>query len=81
VKADTVTLPDPAPADVASLLVALGFAASKNVARQKVKEGAVALSEDGVAFTKVENPAEPFSLESGAARYVRVGKRFLRVAR
>ncbi len=81
VKADTVPLPDPAPADVASLLVALGLAPSKNVARQKVKEGAVSLSEDGVAFAKVENPAEPFALEGEAARYVRVGKRFLRVTR
>ena len=38
-------------------------------------------SDDGVAFTKSENPAEPFALEPGAARYVRLGKRFLRVAR
>jgi len=81
VKAETVPLPDPAPADLASLLVAVGLAPSKNVARQKVKEGAVATSDDGVAFTKAENPAEPFALEPGAARYVRLGKRFLRVAR
>ncbi|HRY43036.1 MAG TPA: tyrosine--tRNA ligase, partial [Thermoanaerobaculia bacterium] len=81
VKAETVALPDPAPADLASLLVAVGLAASKNVARQKVKEGAVATSEDGVAFTKADNPGEPFALEPGAARYVRLGKRFLRVAR
>jgi tyrosyl-tRNA synthetase len=80
VKAETVALPAPAPADVASLLVALGLAASKTVARQKVKEGAVALSEDGIAFSKVENPAEAFVLAPGAARYVRLGKRFLRVA-
>ena len=59
----------------------MGLAPSKNVARQKVKEGAVATSDDGVAFTKSENPAEPFALEPGAARYVRLGKRFLRVAR
>ena len=81
VKADTVALPDPPPTDLASLLVAVGLAASKNVARQKVKEGAVATSEDGVTFAKAENPAEPFALEPGSARYVRLGKRFLRVAR
>jgi hypothetical protein len=51
------------------------------VARQKVKEGAVSVSDDGVAFAKVENPAEPFALDPGSARYVRLGKRFLRVAR
>jgi tyrosyl-tRNA synthetase len=65
---------------MASLLVAVGLAPSKNVARQKLKEGAVALSEDGVAWTKVDNPQAPFELTGGGARFVRMGKRFLRVA-
>jgi tyrosyl-tRNA synthetase len=79
VEAETVPLPSPAPENVAALLAALNLAPSKNMARQKVREGAVAVSEDGVAWTKVENPAEPFALAPGGARFVRLGKRFLRI--
>ncbi len=79
VQAESVPLPSPPPDSVASLLVALGLAPSKNVARQKVKEGAVETSDDGVAWTRADNPAAPFPLVPGAARFVRVGKRFVRV--
>jgi tyrosyl-tRNA synthetase len=79
VQADSVPAPCPLPDGTASLLVALGLAPSKNVARQKVKEGAVAVSDDGIVWTKVENPAEPFTFASDGTRFVKVGKRFLRV--
>lgn len=79
VEAESVPLPSPHPDGIASLLVALALSPSKNVARQKIKEGAVSLSEDGITFTKVENPAEPFTLSESGARFVKVGKRFLRV--
>ena len=80
VKADTVVAPDPLPDGIASLLVAVGLAASKNVARQKVKEGAVATSDDGVSWTKVENPADPVTFGPDGTRWLRLGKKFLRVA-
>ncbi len=79
VHADSVPLPDPAPDGVVSLLVAIGLAASKNLARQKVKEGAVQLSEDGIAFRKVENPSEPVVIPESGALFVKLGKRFLKV--
>jgi tyrosyl-tRNA synthetase len=79
VEAESVPLPDPAPENVAALLAAVGLAPSRNVARQKVKEGAVSLSDDGVTWTKVENPSDPFTLGPAGARYVRLGKRFLRL--
>ena len=62
VHADSVPAPGPLPEATASLVASLGLAPSKNVARQKVREGAVAVSDDGVAWRKVENPAEPFEL-------------------
>jgi hypothetical protein len=44
-----------------------------------VKEGAVAVSEDGVTWRKVESPAEPFALGKGETRFLKVGKRFVKV--
>lgn len=79
VKAESVPSPLPLPADVASLLAALGLAPSKNVARQKVKEGAVSVSHDGVAWRKVEAPNEPFEAGGAEGRFLKVGKRFVRV--
>ncbi|HEV8268704.1 MAG TPA: tyrosine--tRNA ligase [Thermoanaerobaculia bacterium] len=79
VEAPTVPLPTPAPENIVALVVTLGLVDSKNLARQKVREGAVAVSEDGVAWRKVESPAEPFALAAGESRYLRLGKRFLRV--
>ncbi len=80
VHAESVAAPVALPEAVASLLAVLGLCPSKNVARQKVKEGAVSLSDDGVTFTKVENASEPFTVGSRGARFVKVGTRFLRVA-
>ncbi len=81
VQAETTTLPPPLPENVAALLVAVGLAPSRNAARQKIREGAVALSDDGVAWRKVENPAEAVAFGADGTRLVRLGRRFLRVAR
>ncbi|MEO6325629.1 MAG: tyrosine--tRNA ligase [Thermoanaerobaculia bacterium] len=79
VEAETIALPEPLPDGVASLLVALNLAPSKTVARQKVKEGAVSLSHDGVTWTRVENPAAPITFGPDGGCFVKLGKRFLRV--
>ena len=49
------------------------------MARQKIREGAVSISDDGCDWRKVDNPAEPFDVSPGGFRYVKVGKRFLKV--
>jgi tyrosyl-tRNA synthetase len=79
VQAEEAASPVPLPEAIASLVAALGLAPSKNVARQKVREGAVSVSDDGCDWRKVENPAEPFDVSPGGFRYVKVGKRFLKV--
>ena len=79
VTADEVASPLPLPEPIAGLIAALGLVPSRNVARQKVKEGAVSVSDDGLAWRKVENPSEPFDAPSGAGRFVKVGKRFVKV--
>ncbi len=61
------------------MLVAAGLAPSKNVARQKIKEGAVATSPDGQAWTKVDSPAHVLRLGPGEGVFLRMGKRFVRV--
>ena len=63
------------------VLVEVGLAPSKNVARQKIREGAVAVSDDGEAWRKVENPSEAFVLSPGQSRLVRLGRKFIRVRR
>jgi tyrosyl-tRNA synthetase len=78
VEAESVPLPEPPPENVSALVATL-FGMSRNMARQKVREGAVAVSDDGVAWTKVDNPGAPFSLEGAPSRFVRVGKKFVRV--
>ena len=64
---------------IADVLVEAGLAPSKNVARQKIREGAVATSEDGVTWRKVESASEPFRLQTGTPRHLRLGKRFKRI--
>ena len=64
---------------MADVLVAAGLAPSKNVARQKIKEGAVSVSEDGQTWRKIESPAEPLHLGEGQAVFLRMGKKFVRV--
>ena len=61
------------------MLVATGLAASKNVARQKIKEGAVSTSPDGQTWTKVESPADVLRLGTGDGVFLRMGKKFVRV--
>ena len=64
--------------NIADLLVATSLAPSKNVARQKIKEGAVSTSADGQTWSKVESPAEV--LKVGAeGLFLRLGKKFVRV--
>jgi tyrosyl-tRNA synthetase len=66
---------------IADVLVACGLAASKNEARQKVREGAVSTSSDGQTWTKVDSPAARLRVGSGAGVFLRVGKRFVRLTR
>ncbi|MEO8587650.1 MAG: tyrosine--tRNA ligase [Acidobacteriota bacterium] len=67
--------------NIAEVLVEAGLCASKNIARQKIKEGAVSTSPDGQAWTRVESPAELLRLSAGAGdgRFLRMGKKFVRV--
>jgi len=64
---------------MADVLVAAGLAASKNIARQKIREGAVATSQDGQAWTKVDSPAAMLRVGPGDGVFLRMGKRFVRV--
>jgi tyrosyl-tRNA synthetase len=64
---------------IADVLVASGLAASKNIARQKVREGAVSTSADGQTWSKIESPAHMLRLDTPAGVFLRMGKKFLRV--
>jgi tyrosyl-tRNA synthetase len=64
---------------VTDVLVRAGLAPSKNVARQKIKEGAVSVSEDGQTWTKVDSPAHVLRIGSGNGAFLRMGKKFVRV--
>ena len=64
---------------IADVLVATALAPSKNVARQKIREGAVATSLDGQAWSKVDSPAHVLRIGSGQGVFLRLGKRFVRV--
>ncbi len=79
VEAESVAAPDPLPDGMAGLLVALALVPSKNLARQKIREGAVEVSDDGVGWRRVENSSEPVGFGPDGTRYVRVGRRFVRV--
>jgi tyrosyl-tRNA synthetase len=65
---------------LADVLVAAGLVASKNIARQKIREGAVSTSTDGQTWTKVESPTYALSADTGEF-FLRMGKAFLRVTR
>jgi tyrosyl-tRNA synthetase len=65
--------------NMADVLVAAGLAPSKNVARQKIKEGAVSTSSDGQTWKKIESPAEMLRLAAGDGVFLRMGKKFVRV--
>jgi tyrosyl-tRNA synthetase len=64
---------------MADVLVACGLAASKNIARQKIREGAVSTSADGQAWTKVDSPAALLRVGPGQDVFLRMGKRFVRL--
>jgi tyrosyl-tRNA synthetase len=64
---------------VVDILVEAGLAPSRNVARQKIREGAVATSADGTTWIKVESPAGTIPVGSGDGVLLRMGKRFVRV--
>jgi len=64
---------------LADVLVAAGLAASKNIARQKIREGAVSTSADGQTWTKAESPADMLHVDRGNGIFLRMGKRFVRV--
>jgi tyrosyl-tRNA synthetase len=66
---------------IADVLVEAGLASSKNVARQKVREGAVATSKDGKTWSKVDSPASLIRLGSADGIFLRMGKRFVKVKR
>ena len=63
---------------IIDVLVEAGLVASKNIARQKIREGAVSTSEDGQTWTKVESPTYVLRADTGAF-FLRMGKSFLRV--
>ena len=64
---------------LADVLVAAGLVASKNIARQKIREGAVSTSEDGQAWTKIDSPAATLRVSSGEGVFLRMGKKFVRL--
>ena len=65
--------------NMADVLVEAGLVASKNIARQKIREGAVSTSEDGQAWTKVDSPAAMLRVGPGDGVFLRMGKKFVRV--
>lgn len=64
---------------IADVLVASGLAASKNIARQKIREGAVSTSADGQTWTKVDSSATPLRVGTGEGVFLRMGKKFVHV--
>jgi tyrosyl-tRNA synthetase len=63
------------------VLVEAGLVASKNIARQKIREGAVSTSQDGQTWTKAESPAQMLRVGSGEGVFLRMGKKFVRLTR
>ena len=66
--------------NMVDVLVEAGLCASKNVARQKIREGAVSTSADGQSWTKVESTADVLRVGSGEGVFLRMGKKFVRIA-
>ncbi len=58
------------------VLVKAGLASSKNIARQKIREGAVSVSDDGRTWRKVENPGAFFEYGPDGTRFLRLGRQF-----
>jgi tyrosyl-tRNA synthetase len=61
------------------VLVAAGLVASKNIARQKIREGAVSTSADGQTWTKATSPTDVLRVGPGRGVFLRMGKKFVRV--
>jgi len=61
------------------VLVEASLVPSRNVARQKIREGAVAISEDGTTWQKMDSPAGTIRIGAGNGVLLRLGKRFVRV--
>ncbi len=70
---------DPLERGLADVLVAAGLVASKNIARQKVREGAVSTSADGQTWTKATSPSDVLRIGPGDGVFLRMGKKFVRV--
>ncbi len=64
---------------MADLLVEAGLVTSKNIARQKIREGAVSTSADGETWTKATSPTDLLRVGSGQGVFLRMGKKFVRV--
>ena len=65
--------------NIAEVLVEGGLCASKNIARQKIKEGAVSTSPDGQNWSKAESAADVLRVGSGDGVFLRMGKKFVRL--
>jgi tyrosyl-tRNA synthetase len=64
--------------NLTDVLVATALAPSKNVARQKIKEGAVSTSPDGQTWTKAGSPADILKIKPEGL-FLRLGKKFVQV--
>jgi tyrosyl-tRNA synthetase len=67
--------------NMTDILVEAGLVASKNIARQKIREGAVSTSEDGQAWRKVDSPAAMLRVGPDQGVFLRMGKKFVRVTK
>jgi tyrosyl-tRNA synthetase len=65
--------------NMTDVLVEAGLVASKNIARQKIREGAVSTSADGQTWTKATSPAAVLRIGPGDGVFLRMGKKFVRV--
>ncbi len=76
VSAEAVDGPPPGAQSVATLLVTLKLAPSMNIARQKIREGAVSISDDGRDWRKIGSPGDFFEYGPEGTRFLRLGKQF-----
>ncbi len=76
VSAEAVDGPPSGAESVASVLVTLKLAPSMNVARQKIREGAVSISDDGRDWRKIGSPGDFFDYGPEGTRFLRLGRQF-----
>ncbi len=60
------------------VLMQAGLVASKNIARQKIREGAVSTSPNGQTWSKAESPADVLKVGPEGI-FLRMGKKFVRL--